>query len=72
MFQPLDRLGFPGWLSVAPNGRVSNRSPKSVQELQKHRILTEKKFGNRLLYRELDPEDGGKNIDIRYDVQRIE
>ncbi len=60
------------WLPLPQTDDFQTVAIKSIHEPQKHRVLTEKKFGNRLLYWELGPEDGGKNIDIRYDVQRIE
>jgi transglutaminase-like putative cysteine protease len=38
----------------------------------KHQMLTEQDFDNTVLYLELGPEDGGKEIDITYRVERKE
>ena len=38
----------------------------------KQRVLKEAKYGNKILFIELGPEDSGKNIDIQYKVNRIE
>jgi transglutaminase-like putative cysteine protease len=37
-----------------------------------HRILTEARFGNRVLFLELGPEHSGELIALRYEVERIE
>jgi transglutaminase-like putative cysteine protease len=44
----------------------------SIEVPQKHRVLTDKKHGNKALYWTLEPADSGKPIDIRYDVHRVE
>lgn len=45
---------------------VDVRSPKA------HRVLQEDQFGNKALYFEFDPSDGGQYVDIRYRVKRAE
>ncbi len=45
---------------------ISINSPKS------YRILDETRYGNKILFFELGPEDSEKTIDIQYQVQRIE
>ncbi|MEW6008149.1 MAG: transglutaminase domain-containing protein [Candidatus Omnitrophota bacterium] len=45
---------------------ISINSPKN------YRILDERRYGNKVLFFELEPQDSGKTIDICYRVQRIE
>ncbi len=60
------------WIPFPQSDAFQTVVLKSMDEPQKHRVLTEKKQGNKVLYWELDKNDSGKTIDILYDVARIE
>ena len=60
------------WIPLPETDAFQNVELKEVQSPKKYRILEESQYGNKALYFELGPEDGGKNVDIRYRVRRSE
>jgi len=60
------------WIPLPTSDAFQDVTLTRIDAPQKHRILEEKRFGNKVLYWELGPEDGGKPLDIRYDVKRRE
>jgi transglutaminase-like putative cysteine protease len=60
------------WIPLPTSDAFQDVTLTSIDAPRDHRILKEKKFGNKILFWELQPEDGGKALDIRYDVRRIE
>src|SRR3989338_1372080 len=60
------------WIPLPETDAFQNVELKEVQSPKKYRILEESQYGNKALYFELGPEDGGKHVDIRYRVRRSE
>ena len=60
------------WIPLPTSDAFQEVKLTAIDAPRDHRILEEKTFGNRILFWELTPEDGGKALDIRYDVKRIE
>ena len=60
------------WLPLAATDPFQTVEVKSINAPGKQSILLEREYGNKVLFLELGPEDSGKNIEIRYQVQRLE
>jgi len=60
------------WMPLPETDAFQNVELRDAQSPKKYRILKESQYGNKALYFELGPEDGGKNIDVRYRVHRSE
>ncbi len=60
------------WIPLPETDAFQNVELEGVQSPKDYRILEEGQYGNKALYFELGPEDGGKNVDIRYRVRRTE
>lgn len=60
------------WVPLATTDSFQTVEVKSIKAPGKHRILEEGEHGNQVLYLELGPEDSGKNLELRYQVQRRE
>lgn len=60
------------WIPLAQSDRFQTVEITALHEPQPHRVLDERKHGNKVLFWELGPEDSGKSIDISYAVKRIE
>ncbi|MBM4293439.1 MAG: transglutaminase domain-containing protein [Deltaproteobacteria bacterium] len=60
------------WLPLAATDSFQTVEAKSINAPGKRSILQEREYGNKVLFLELGPEDSGKNIEIRYQVQRLE
>jgi len=60
------------WLPLAVTDSFQTVALKSINTPGKHRILEERKHANKVLFVELSPEDSGKIVEIRYQVQRLE
>jgi transglutaminase-like putative cysteine protease len=60
------------WLPLASTDSFQTVEIKSVNAPGKQSPLTEREHGNRVLFLELGPEDSGKNVEIRYQVRRLE
>jgi hypothetical protein len=60
------------WIPLPTSDTFQTVTMTSIDEPREHRILTDKKHGNKALYWALEPSDSGKPIDIRYNVQRLE
>jgi len=60
------------WLPLPTSDAYQEVTLTAIDAPAPHRILDEQRFGNKVLYWELDPGDSGKPLDIRYDVKRIE
>ena len=60
------------WLPLAATDSFQTVAIKSINAPGKHRMLQEREHGNKILFLEVGPEDSGKNIEIRYQVKRLE
>ncbi len=60
------------WIPLPETDAFQNVELEGVESPKEYRILEESRYGNKALYFELGPEDGGKSVDIRYRVRRAE
>lgn len=60
------------WIPLPTSDAFQEVKLTAIDAPREHRVLDEQTFGNKILFWELDPADGGKVLDIRYDVKRIE
>ena len=60
------------WIPLPTSDAFQDVELTAIDAPQKHRVLNEKRFGNKVLFWELEPEDGGTPLDIRYSVKRLE
>jgi hypothetical protein len=60
------------WLPLAATDSFQTVEVKSINAPGKHSILPERQYDNKVLCLELGPEDRGKQVEIRYQVQRLE
>ena len=60
------------WLPLAATDSFQTVEVKSINAPGKQSILQERQYGNKVLFLELGPEDSGKKVEIRYQVQRLE
>ncbi len=60
------------WIPLAQSDAFQTVTVKSIQAPGKQKKLVDKIHGNQILFLELTSEDGGKQLEIVYDVQRME
>ena len=60
------------WLPYPTTDRFQTVTVVSMKTPGKSRTLIDSKHGNKILFLELDRDDGGKKIDMRYHVKRLE
>lgn len=60
------------WIPIAQTDPFQEVKLLSIKVPGKQKTLKEKRFDNSILYLELGPEDSGKEIEIIYEVNRIE
>ncbi len=60
------------WLPLGATDSFQTVEIKSINAPGKQSILTEPEYANRVLFLELGPQDSGKTVEIRYQVQRLE
>ena len=60
------------WIPLATTDSFQTVEVKSIKGPGKQSILQEREHDNRVLFIELGPEDSGKNVEIRYQVKRLE
>jgi len=60
------------WLPYPVTDSFQEVIVKVISAPGKNRILGESKYGNKVLFFELTPDDSGKTIDIRFNVKRKE
>ena len=60
------------WLPLAATDSFQTVEVKSINAPGKQSILQERQYGNKVLFLELGPDDSGKKVEIRYQVQRLE
>jgi transglutaminase-like putative cysteine protease len=60
------------WIPLAANDPFQSVELISLITAGKKEILTDREFGNRILYLELGPEDSGMPVEVHYQVERQE
>ncbi len=60
------------WIPIASTDSFQTVELKAVTAPGKRRVLEEREYGNKVLFLELGPADGGKTVEIHYHVQRLE
>lgn len=60
------------WLPLASTDAFQTVDVRSINAPHKRRVLTEPEHGNAVLYMQLGPDDGGKSVEVRYHVRRLE
>ncbi len=60
------------WVPIAATNAFQTVEVQSIQAPGKQQTLTDREHGNQVLYLELAPQDGGKTLEIRYKVRRLE
>jgi hypothetical protein len=60
------------WVPLAASDSFQSVLVKSIDAPGKQKTLPEREHGNQVLFLELGPEDSGKNLEIRYQVKRLE
>ncbi len=60
------------WVPLATTDPFQTVEVKSIQAPGTQSVLEDREHGNKVLFLELGPEDSGKNLEIRYQVQRRE
>jgi len=60
------------WLPLPATDRFQTVKVKSIDAPGERSILEDREHGNRVLLLELGPKDGGKTVEVRYRVTRLE
>ena len=60
------------WIPIPTDDQFQDITMNRIEIPGKHKILTDVKFGNQILYVELQPEDSGKTMLLHFDVKRQE
>ena len=60
------------WIPIPTDDQFQDITMNRIDIPGKHQILTEKKFGNQILFVELEPKDSGKTMVLHFDVKRSE
>jgi len=60
------------WIPIPATDSFQTIDVKSITAPGQQQILRDQEFGNKILFLTLGPEDSGKTIAIRFQVQRIE
>ncbi len=60
------------WIPIPESDAFQSVEVKKMATPGVQRILTDRKYGNKVLFLELGPEDGGEPIVLRFEVERLE
>ena len=60
------------WIPLASTDSFQTVKLKTVTAPGRRQVLEERDYGNKVLFLELGPADGGKTVEIQYHVQRLE
>ncbi|MHC4069353.1 MAG: transglutaminase-like domain-containing protein [Planctomycetota bacterium] len=60
------------WIPIPTTDEFQTIDVKSIKAPGQRQILTDREYGNRVLFLTLGPEDSGKTIEFRFQVQRLE
>ncbi len=60
------------WIPLPQSDAFQTVTVDEIKAPGERQFLTDARFGNRVLFLELTPEDGGKAIELRFEVRRTE
>jgi hypothetical protein len=60
------------WIPLPASDAFQKVAIKSIDAPGQRKILNDQKFGNQVLFLELEPQDSGKTVEICFQVQRLE
>ncbi len=60
------------WIPLPASDRFQSVKVREIEVPGEQRVLTDERFGNRVLFLELTPQDSGKPIELRFEVERYE
>ena len=60
------------WLPMPMTGAFQTVEVKSIEAPGQQQILQDGEYGNKVLFLTLGPQDSGKTVELRYNVQRLE
>jgi len=60
------------WIPIPTKDSFQTVEVKSIKAPGKREILQESEYGNSVLFLTLDPEDSGKTVELRFQIQRFE
>jgi transglutaminase-like putative cysteine protease len=60
------------WVPLPTSDAFQTIEIKSIEAPGRQEVLHEQRHGNRVLHLTLSPEDSGKDVEIRFDVRRLE
>lgn len=60
------------WVPLAETDAAQKIEVKSINMPGEHRLVRDARYGNRILFATLRPEDSGKKVEVVYHVERVE
>jgi hypothetical protein len=60
------------WIPLPDTDMFQSVEVKEINTPGTHRILTDRRYGNKVLFLELEPRDSGEPIALRFEVERLE
>jgi hypothetical protein len=60
------------WIPLPSTGAFQTVEVKSIKAPGEQQILQESEYGNKVLFLTLGPQDSGKTVELRYNVERLE
>jgi len=60
------------WIPLPSTGAFQTVEVKSIKAPGEQQILQEGEYGNKVLFLTLGPQDSGKTVELRYNVERLE
>jgi transglutaminase-like putative cysteine protease len=60
------------WIPMPSTGAFQTVKVKSIKAPGQQQILQDAEYGNKVLFLTLGPQDSGKTVELRYNVQRLE
>ena len=60
------------WIPMPSTGAFQTVEVKSIEAPGQQQILQDGEYGNKVLFLTLGPQDSGKTVELRYNVQRLE
>ena len=60
------------WIPMPATDAFQTVELKSIEAPGEREVLEDHEFGNQVLFLALGPEDSGKTVEIRYEIQRLE